>query len=90
MWKTKFTPKVVRQDDRKVRVEIWNEEEEVGTLYYETPKVGWKNKPLSTNHYVCVDAHIEQFAGLIKKDSPNVKPKEIIEWGNEAIKKASL
>ena len=89
MWKTKYTPKVVRQDDRHVRVEIWNEEEEVGTLYYESPKVGWINKPISTNNYVCVDAHIEYFAGLLKDDKEDITPKEIIEWGNEAIK-ASL
>lgn len=89
MWKTKFTPKVVRQDDRRVRVEIWNEIEEVGTLYYESPKMGWNNKPIITNNYVCIDAHIDVFAEEIKKHSPNVEPKEIIQWGNEAIKKQS-
>ena len=90
MWKTKFTPKVVRQDDRRVRVEIWNENEEVGTLYYETPKVGWTNKPLYGNNHVCVDAHIELFASMIKEESPTIQPKDIIKWGNEAIKKASI
>lgn len=89
MWKTKYTPKVVRQDDRHMRVEIWNDMEEVGTLYYESPKVGWINKPVSTNNFVCVDAHIEYFAGLLKDDKEEVTPKDIIGWGNEAIK-ASL
>ncbi len=90
MWKTLFIPKVVRQDDRHVRVEIWNEMEEVGTLYYESPKVGWVNKPISTKNYVCVDAHIEYFATLLKTDHPEVTPKDILEWGNEAIKSSTL
>jgi hypothetical protein len=36
-----------------------------------------------------VDASIENFANLIMKDHPDVDPKDIIGWGNEAIK-ASL
>jgi len=86
MWKTLFTPKVIRQDDRHVRVEIWNTFEEVGTLYYERPKVGWNKKPISSNEWVCVDAQIDYFAHEIKNVTPEVTPKEIIEWGNEAIK----
>lgn len=89
MWTTRFTPKVVRQDDRRVRVEIWDEREEVGTLYYETPKIGWVNKPIAPKNYVCVDAHIDRFSELLKEDSPNVQPKEIIEWGNQAIRTQS-
>ncbi len=86
MWKTLFIPKVTRQDDTHARVEIWNEMEEVGTLYYERPKVGWTKKPISTNEWVCVDAHIEYFSALI--EDHDVTPKEIVEWGNDAIKKA--
>jgi hypothetical protein len=33
-----------------------------------------------------VDAHIESFASLLKEDHPDVTPKDILEWGNEAIK----
>jgi hypothetical protein len=89
MWKTLFTPKVTRQDDTHVRVEIWNDEEEVGTLYYERPKKDFNRKPVFGNNWVCVDAHIEYFANMIIKDHPEVDPKDIIGWGNEAIK-ASL
>ena len=86
MWKTKFTPKVVRQDDRHIRVEIWNEVEEVGTLYFERPKVGWTKKPISTGEWVCVDAHIENFAHEVGGNPDNFQPKDIIEWAREAIK----
>ena len=90
MWKTKLTPKVRRQDDTHLRVEIWNDFEEVGTLYFERPKIGWTKKPISTNEWVCVDAHIDYFAHELKAIDKDVTPKDIIEWGNEAIKKASI
>ncbi len=88
MWKTLFTPKITRQDDTHARVEIWNEFEEVGTLYYERPKLQWTNKPLSMNRWVCVDAHIDYFAKLVMDKDPQVTPRDITQWGSELINEA--
>lgn len=90
MWKTLFTPKVTRQDDTHVRVEIYDDVEEVGTLYYERPKIQWTNKPLSLNKWVCVDAHIDTFARMVQEKDPQVTPSDITKWGSELVSEASL
>ena len=84
MWK--YTPKVEKIDEDHIRVEIWDEREEVGTLYYERPKVGWIKKPVTTRQWVCVDARVDNLAIQLNEESPS--PKQIIEWGMKAITEA--
>ena len=87
MWKNNFYPIVRRQDDGSVRVEIWNDMEEVGTLYFDRPKRGWNKKPILSKEWACIDAHIEYFGEILKDQYPDVTSKDIIEWGREEIRK---
>jgi hypothetical protein len=78
----KITFNVEFLGDDRARVEVLYENEyNVGIMYYEKPKKGWTNKPITPTMWVCVDAKVE---GLYSKDK-EITPKDIVRMGQEKI-----
>ena len=46
-------------EDKRIGVNVTNEDKVVGILYFEKAKLSFTNKPLSMGSWACVDAKIE-------------------------------
>jgi hypothetical protein len=79
---TDFIYKMDRMEER-IRFIISFNEQEVGSLYFEKAKKGFKNKPLSMDAWVCVDAKIER---LYEVSDYEILPKDIVEVCQKMIK----
>jgi hypothetical protein len=78
----KLTLDVEFLSEDRARVEVYYlKEVYMGTLYYEKPKRGWTNKPITPTMWACVDAKVE---GLYSVDE-GITPKDIVRMGQERI-----
>lgn len=68
-----------RLTETRVRVEVLRSGESLGLVYFEKPKLGWRNKPVMPSKWACVDASI---VGLFIEDQKGgeslLTPKEVI------------
>ena len=76
---------LTEMESGRIRIIISNDQEEMGTLYFEKAKLNFTNKPISMGSWACVDAKIEKlFTG--GEDDP--QPKDIIKECQELIRQA--
>jgi hypothetical protein len=79
---TDFIYTMDKVDDR-LRFIISFNDQEVGSLYFETAKKGFTNKPLSMDAWVCVDAKIEKLYEVVDYE---ITPKDIVEVCQKMIR----
>ena len=57
-------------------------EASIGVLYYERPKKGWTNKPITPTRWRCVDANIE---GVKVYQGEEITPLQLMGWAQERV-----
>jgi hypothetical protein len=78
-----FVYKMDKIEEGRIRFIISFNEVEMGSLYFEKAKKGFKNKPVSMDAWVCVDAKIEKLYEVSEYD---ITPKQIVEVCQKMIK----
>lgn len=55
-----FRSEITEMGDNVLRVILYDDEGEVGVLYFERAKKAFVSKPIGMNQWLCVDAKVEK------------------------------
>lgn len=81
-----FSYDITEMSPQVLRVIIYNNEEEMGVLFFERAKKTFATKPISMDQWVCVDAKV---TGNIY-DAGDLTPRDVVNLCQVQIREAGL